>query len=330
MILAATDIGLWALPLAVFAGALRVGTPFLYVSLGECITEKAGRVNLGLQGTLVFGAMAAFGTSYLADLQWGYTDELGHHVSPALAPWLGVGVAALCGALFGVLHAVICNRPRVNSVAVGIAMMSFGIGLAFYFGKALIQPKAPQLPGIPFGAWSDIEQVRTALNINVLFLIGVALAPMIAWMLANTRWGMILRLAGESEEAAAALGYSVKKIRIVATAVGGVLAGIAGSFLSLYYPGTWAEGLASSGQGLMAVALVIFARWNPINCLWAALIFGGVGSLGLALQGLNLIGASFAYLWFAAPYVLTCAIMILTSSRSRAMIGAPLELVRVR
>jgi general nucleoside transport system permease protein len=313
MILASTDIGLWALPLAIFAGAIRVGTPFLYVSLGECITEKAGRVNLGLQGTLVFGAMAAYGTSYLTG-----------------SPWLGVIVAALCGALLGVMHAVICNRPRVNSVAVGIAMMAFGIGLAFYFGKPLIQPHAPQLSGIPFGAWSDIEQVRTALDVNALFLIGVALAPLIAWMLTNTRWGLILRLAGESEEAAAALGYSVKKIRIVATAVGGILAGIAGSYLSLYYPGLWAEGLATSGEGLMAVALVIFARWHPVNCLWAALLFGGVGSIGLALQGMNLIGASFYYLWVAAPYILTCAIMVLTSSRSRAMIGAPLELVRVR
>ena len=116
-----------------------------------------------------------------------------------------------------------------------------------------------------------------------MFLIGLVLTPLLAWMLNSTRWGMILRLAGESEEAAAAMGYSVNIIRICATALGGFLAGIGGSYLSLYYPGSWNEQI-STGQGLMAVALVIFARWDPVRCLWASLLFGGAGSLGLALQ----------------------------------------------
>ena len=140
-------------------------------------------------------------------------------------------------------------------------------------------------------------------------------------MLVNTRWGMVLRLAGESEEAAAAMGYSVNTIRIVATAMGGFLAGIGGSFLSLYYPGGWTETL-SSGQGLMAVALVIFARWSPVRCLWAALLFGGAGSLGSALQGQGLSSGAVSYLWDTAPYVLTLVIMIITSSRDRAMAGS--------
>ena len=215
-----TDLGLWSLPIAVFGGAIRVGTPFLFVSVGECLTEKAGRVNLGLEGTLVMGAMSGYAISYKTG-----------------SPWLGVLVAAGTGALLGALHAVICNRPRVNSVAVGIAMMLFGIGLAAYLGKPFIQPSAPQLPAINFGFWSNIEQVRAALRINVLFVIGVVLAPILAWMLKCTRWGMMVRLAGESVDAAAAMGYSVPRIRIVATAVGGALAGIGGSYLSLYYPG---------------------------------------------------------------------------------------------
>jgi simple sugar transport system permease protein len=304
----AIDLGLWGLPIAVFGGALRVGTPFLFVSLGECLTEKAGRVNLGLEGTLVMGAMTGYGTSYLTG-----------------SPWLGVLAAGATGCCLGALHAVICNRPRVNSVAVGIAMMIFGIGLANYLGKPFIQPSAPQLPAIDFGAYSSIEQIRAALRINILFLLGVVLAPVLAWMLQCTRWGMMVRLAGESVEAAAAMGYSVPRIRIVATAVGGFLAGIGGSYLSLYYPGSWSEQI-SSGQGLMAVALVIFAKWNPIRCLWASLLFGGVGSLGVALQGQNLSSAALAYLWNAAPYILTLGIMILTSSRARALAGAPAEL----
>lgn len=306
------NLGLWALPVAVFGGAIRVGTPYLFVSVGECITERAGRVNLGLEGNLFMGAMAGYGVSYKTG-----------------SPWLGVAAAAAIGMALGAVHAVICNRPRVNSVAVGIAMMIFGMGLAKFLGKPLIQPSAPLLPAIEFGYWSSIEQVRTALRVNAIFLVGVALAPLLAWMLKNTRWGMILRLAGESEEAAAAMGYSVNRIRIVATALGGGLAGVGGSYLSLYYPGCWTEQI-SSGQGLMAVALVIFARWDPVRCLWASLLFGGVGSVGVALQGLNLTSAAAAYLWNAAPYILTLIIMILTSSRGRAMIGAPAELVRVR
>jgi simple sugar transport system permease protein len=121
----------------------------------------------------------------------------------------------------------------------------------------------------------------------------------------------------------------VARIRILATALGGVLAGIGGSYLSLYYPGSWSERI-SNGQGLMAVALVIFARWGPVRCLWASLLFGGVGSLGLALQGANMTTAAMAYLWNTAPYVLTLSLMILTSSRARAMIGAPAELSRAR
>src|ERR1700733_8579985 len=120
------DIGLWGIPITVLGGALRVGTPFLYVSLGECITEKSGRVNLGLEGNLVLGAMAAFAVSHETNQWWGLVIA---------APWLGVLAAAGVGMILGVLHAVICNQPRVNAVAVGIAMMIFGVGLAAYMGK---------------------------------------------------------------------------------------------------------------------------------------------------------------------------------------------------
>ena len=239
-------IGLWTVPLAVLGGAVRVRTPFLFVSLGECITERSGRINLGLEGTLVMGAMAGYGVSYLTG-----------------SPWLGVLAAGLAGAGLGALHAWICGLPRVNDIAVGIALMLFGIGLAFYLGKPLIEPTAPRLPSIDFGWWSDIPQVRAALRINVLFLIGVALAPILVWALSTTRWGLIVRTAGESADAARAMGYSVNAIRLRATMFGGFLAGIGGSFLSLFYPGSWNEGF-SSGQGVTAVALVIFARWNPM------------------------------------------------------------------
>ena len=142
--------------------------------------------------------------------------------------------------------------------------MLFGTGLAFYLGKPLIEPTAPILPSIDFGWWSDVPQVRAALQINVLFLIGVALAPLLVWALRTTRWGLILRTAGESADAARAMGYSVnrhpaarhhgRRLPLPASAARSSRCTI---------PGSWNEGL-SSGQGITAVALVIFARWNPM------------------------------------------------------------------
>src|SRR5258707_90377 len=124
------SIDIWGdVALAVVGGAIRVGTPFLFVSLGECLTEKSGRINLGLEGVLVLSAMAGFGGSYL-------TGNV----------WLGVLVAGVVGAMLAMLHGLLCSLPRVNDIATGIALMLLGAGLAFYLGKPLIQPPAAQIP----------------------------------------------------------------------------------------------------------------------------------------------------------------------------------------
>jgi simple sugar transport system permease protein len=301
-----STLGLWGIPLAILGGAIRVSTPFLFVSLGECITERSGRVNLGLEGTLVMGAMSAYGVSYLSG-----------------SPWAGVLAAGVIGSLLGALHGFLCGKPRVNDIALGIAMMLLGVGLAFFLGKPLIQPTAPRLGAIPLGFFSDNAQLRSALDVNVLFVLGCALAPAMHFALKNTRWGLIVRTVGESAEAARALGYDVNRVRLLATMAGGFLSGIGGSFLSLYYPGSWNEGL-SSGQGLMAVALVIFARWSPKRCLYASLLFGGAGAIGPALQSVGI--TSGYYLFNATPYVLTLVILILSSSATRASADMPAEL----
>jgi simple sugar transport system permease protein len=227
------------------------------------------------------------------------------------------------------VHALLCARPRVNDVAVGIAMMIFGIGLASFLGKPFIQPKSPavMMPNIPLGFWSDSPQVRNALQVNLLFVLGAVLAPLLLWAMRNTRWGLILTSVGENADTARAMGYSVNRVRLLATTAGGFLAGIGGSFLTLCYPGSWNDGL-SSGQGLMAVALVIFAKWNPVNCLYAALLFGGAGAIGPALQAKGVTQGR--YLIGAIPYALTLGIMIITSSGSRQMAGIPAELTRAR
>ena len=300
------ELGLWAIPIAIIGGAIRVSTPFLFVSLGEVLTERSGRINLGLEGTLVFGAMAGYGIAV----------ETG-------SPWIGVFGAAVAGALFGVVHGVLCSMQRVNDIAIGIALMLLGLGLAFFFGKPYIQPVALDLPSISLGWWSDIPQLQAALKVNILFLAGIIAAIGLWWMFRATRVGLLIRVVGDSTDAARAMGLRPSLIRTLATAAGGALAGVGGAYLSLFYPGSWNEGI-SSGQGLMAVALVIFARWNPIACFWAALLFGGAGALGPALQS---IGVSEGYyLFFAAPYVLTLGVLIMTSSPSRAMVGAPGEL----
>lgn len=296
---------LLAFSAAILGGALRVGVPFLFVSLGECLTEKAGRVNLGLEGVLVFSAMAAFGGAYLSG-----------------SAWVGVLLAAAAGAALALLHGVLCSLPRVNDVATGIALMLFGTGLAFYLGKPLIQPQAPQLEPLALGSWSDSPVLNAALNVNPLLPLGIVLAVLMYLGFGRTRWGLLVRLAGDSSHAMRALGYSVNGIRVAATVIGGAIAGLGGAALTLFYPGSWNEGI-SSGQGLMAVALVIFARWSPLRCMVAAALFGGASSIGPALQA---VGVQWGYhLFNTVPYVLTLGLM-LASSRNAAAAGAPGEL----
>ncbi len=241
---------------AMVGGAMRVSTPFLFVSLGECLTEKRrahqprprGRAGAGRDGRLT---RVAYETG---------------------SPWLGVLAAAVAGAALGALHGAVCALPRVNDVAIGIAMMLFGTGLAFFFGKPYIQPSAPHLPALSARATGQHRpQLRRALDVNPLFFVGLAGGARDALGAAHTQLGLhrAHRRRQRRRRPRARACRSIA-IRLLATAAGGALAGIGGAFLSLYYPGSWNEGL-SSGQGLMAVALVMFARWNPLGCIGAAL-----------------------------------------------------------
>ena len=297
---------LYTVAIAMIAGALRVSTPFLFVSLGECLTERSGRINLGNEGVLVLGAMVGYATSYLTG-----------------NPWLGVLVAAIAGALLGGIHGAVCSLARVNDVAMGIAIMLAGTGIAFFFGKPYVQPSAPHLAAIPLGFWSSAPQVRSALEVSPLFFLGLAAAVALHWFLRATRIGLRVRIVGDSADAARALGLNIDRTRLIATACGSALAGIGGAFLSLSYPGSWNEGL-SSGQGLMAVALVVFARWNPLHCITAALIFGAAGALGPSLQTVGVTKGY--YLFYAAPYVVTLVILAATVRPGRALRGMPGEL----
>jgi general nucleoside transport system permease protein len=300
------DSSILVVLIAMLGGAIRVSTPFMFVALGECLTEKSGRINLGLEGNLVLGAMVAYAVSF-------HTGN----------PWAGVLAAGGSGLVLGALHGYICKLPKVNDIAIGIAIMSFGTGVAFFFGKPYIQPSAPRLDAIPLGDWTGNPALAQALQVNPLFFVGIILAVIMSWAFANTRWGLIVRMTGDSAASAKAMGVSVDLVRFIATSIGGLLAGVGGSFLSLYYPGSWNQGL-SSGQGLMAVALVIFARWDPIRCIWAALLFGAAGAIGPSLQS---VGITQGYYFFnAAPYILTLFIMIASARSKGAARQAPGEL----
>lgn len=296
-------LGGWGVLVAIGGGAVRGSIPYMFVSLGECLTEKSGKINLGMEGVLLMGAMSAFAIS----------DITG-------SPWLGVLAAGFAGALLGGVHAWLTKFPKVNDVAAGIAMILFGSGLAFFFGKKFVAPMAPQLPVLELGRWSGLPAVRSALRISPLFFLGAALAFALNFLFSRTRWGLQIRAVGDEPEAARSMGLSITRIRAVSIIVGACMAAIGGSHLTLYFPGIWSEGI-SGGQGLMAVALVIFARWNPLRCLAAALLFGGAQALGPSLQSIGVTG--YYHLFNASPYLLTLALMIATCSPTRTLTGAP-------
>ena len=296
-------LGGWGVVLGVAAGAVRGSIPYLFVSLGECLTEKSGKINLGMEGVLLMGAMTAFAVS----------DKTG-------SPWLGLAAAAMVGALLGFIHAAITWFPKVSDVAAGIAMILFGSGLAFFFGKTFVAPMAPQLPLIDLGYWSESPAIHSALRISPLFFLGIALGFVLDFVFNRTRWGLQLRATGDDPLAARSIGISVDKVRMTATVVGASLAAMGGAHLTLYFPGIWSEGI-SGGQGLMAVALVIFARWNPLRCMAAAILFGGAQALGPSLQAMGHGG--YYHLLNASPYVLTLVLMVLTCSRHGGSAGAP-------
>jgi len=289
--------------IALLGGAIRGSIPYMFVSLGECLTEISGRRNLGMEGVLLMGAMTAFGIS----------DRTG-------SPWLGVALAALVGAALGLLHALLTELPHVNDIAAGIAMIVFGSGLAFFFGKRFIAPMAPQLPVLDFGAWSHDPAIHSALRISPLFFLGIAIGILLSYVLKNTRWGLRVRAVGDAPEAARSMGISIRGKRTAATVAGASLAAVGGAHLTLYFPGIWSEGI-SGGQGLMAVALVIFARWSPLRCVAAALLFGAAQALGPSLQTAGISG--YYHLFNASPYLLTLLVMIAASSHRRTLTGMP-------
>ena len=297
--------------IALLAAAIQTGTPILYATLGEIVTERSGVLNLGVEGIMAVGALAAFWVSL-----W---------TGSAVAGFLAGG---LCGALLAGMHGLVCIGFQGNQVVSGLALTILGTGLASYLGTPLVGKAAAG-----FEAWAVPLLSRMPLVGPVLFnhdpLVYFSfLLPALIWgYLRYTRWGLGLCAVGEYPDAALAAGLRIIAYRWVGILVGGCLMGWGGAYLSLAYTHSWTNGL-TAGRGWIAVALVIFAFWQPWRALLGAYLFGGVMAFQFRLQAMGTHIPSSLLLML--PYLLTVAVLIFSSWKGRgdeapAGLGANIE-----
>ena len=278
---------------ALLSGAILSGTPLLYATLAEILGQRAGVVNLGLEGVMLVGAVTGFVTAV--------------HAGSAT---LSVGAAALAGGCFNLVFAYLVVTRRANQLATGLALMFGGVGLSALVGSRYV---GSQIGGLPeLGAY------------DALVYAAVPVALLVWWMLRATRWGLAVRAVGENPVAAFAAGKNPRVLQYQALFLAGVLGGIAGAHLSLGVAHAWSEWM-TAGRGFVAVALVIFARWDALRAVGGALLFGGAISLQLLLQARGVPISPFVL--DMLPYLLSLAVLILARGAHRS--AAPASLGRV-
>lgn len=282
--------------LALLAATVQAGTPILYATLGEILTEKGGILNLGVEGMMLVGALVGFLTAL-------------HTGSPVLA-FLAGGAA---GAIMAAVHGIVCIGFLGNQVVSGLALTIFGTGLAGFFGTPYIGRTAPGFDKFSLPGLGDIPVLGTIFfQQDALVYLSYLLPPLLWAFFRYSRWGLAIRAAGESPAATRAAGLNVLAYRWAALLAGGVLVGFGGSYLSLAYTHLWTNGL-TSGRGWIAVALVIFAFWRPSRAMIGAYLFGGVMAFQLRLQAMGTALPSSILLML--PYILTIAALALASWR---------------
>lgn len=263
--------------------ALAVSTPLLWASLGEIYAERSGVINLGVEGMMILGALSAFVVAHIT----GY-------------PVAGLLAAAVAGGLAALLHAFVSVTLRANQYVSGLALTMLGLGLAGVLGRG----------------WEGIPLLNTLPEISGLTYMGLALAVGLWLVLHHTRLGMVIRSVGESPAAADALGVNVYLVRYLCVVFGGVLAGVAGGFLSVAYRPSWTEGM-TAGLGWIAIAITIFAGWDPLRAVAGAFLFGALFHLSFRLQA-----------WIQPealrmmPFAFTILVLAATAGRRRGQ-GAP-------
>ena len=293
---------------SILSDTLRAGTPLVLAALGELVTEKAGVLNLGVEGMMLVGAVAGFiATSVTGNL------------------YLGLVAALVSGMAIALIHAVLAITLSANQVATGLALTIFGSGLSAFVGAGYVGKTIAALQPIGIPILKGIPVLGPALfNQDILVYGSVILVILVRWFLRSSRAGLVLRSIGESPEAADALGLPVSGIRYLAVMFGGAMAGLAGAYLSLAYTPLWAENM-TSGRGWIAIALVVFASWKPERILFGAYLFGGVSAIQLVLQAMGVDISP--YLLSALPYLATILVLVLISrDRTRIQLGAPASL----
>ncbi len=273
-----TDILLTGL----LVSALRSATPLLFALLGECLTQRVGKINLGVEGQMLVGAVAGYAAT-------AFTGSA----------WLGLAAGALAGALLSGVYALLTVAAQANPFASGLAVWMLGAGLSAYAGSGLV---GVRIDGFAPLAWGLTPSI----------LLALALVPLTALWLYRTRTGLHWRAVGESVTSARAAGIATSAVVVGGIVAGGLLSGLGGAALSVDYTRTWAEGM-TAGRGLVAVGLVIVARWNPWLTLPAALLFGVAEALSLRLQAAD--STVSAHLLHTLPYLVSLVVFVVTCMR---------------
>ena len=292
--------------------AVVAGTPLLFAILGEIITEKSGKLNLGVEGMMLMGAVMGFKIGI----------DSGN-------PYLAIISAALAGGFGALIFAFLTISLRANQVVTGLTLTIFGTGFASFLGKDLVGEVAPQaikdfFVPIKIPLLSDIPVLGQILFQQDIFIyFGYVSAIFFAIYLYKTKLGLNLKAIGENAAAADASGLNVNLYRYAHVLIGGAYCGLAGGYLSLVYIPAWQENV-TAGRGWIAVALVIFSQWNPIKAFFAAIIFGGLDIIGFRLQGLDINVSQ--YLIDMLPYLVTTGVLILVSIKKSKENKTPADL----
>ncbi|WP_277061253.1 ABC transporter permease [Rivihabitans pingtungensis] len=285
----------------VLAGTLAAATPLIFAGLGELVAERSGVINLGVEGMILIGAIAGFAAA----------------AETGLGPAAGLPAGALAGMGAALVFAVFALSLAANQAACGLALTIFGIGLSAFIGQHYVSYSLPGLKPLSIPLLSDIPVIGPVLfHQDAVVYLSLAAFALVAWTLAKTRLGLLLKAVGESPEAAHAIGYPVLAIRYGAVLFGGAMAGLGGAYLSTVYTPLWVQNM-SAGRGWIAVALVVFAAWKPGRLLLGAYLFGAVTILQFHAQGLGI--ALPVQLLAALPYLATIVVLVLISRDRRLL-----------
>lgn len=275
--------------------AIKSGTIILYATLGEILTERAGILNLGIEGMMLIGACFGFLTALV-------TNSL----------LIAVLVACVAGGIMAFIHGFLSISLRSNQVVSGLALTIFGTGASSYFGRNLVgKTITHSFDNVPIPYLCKIPIIGPILfNQNILVYLSILIAIVLLLVIYKTRLGLAIRSTGEKPLAAEIMGIKVSTVQYVSTIIGGMLCGLAGAYLSLAYTPLWADGM-TAGRGWIAVALVIFANWNPVYAIAGAYLFGGLEAIQLRIQALGFSISS--HLLSTIPYLFTILILVLIS-----------------